>query len=61
MRISGKGLMKQALANEARIARKPLSPVELVGAMQDRMHKEVGKVRIPHVARSKTPERSQTL
>jgi hypothetical protein len=35
------------------VARAPRAPDELVGAMQDRVHKEVGKARVPRVARDR--------
>jgi DNA-binding transcriptional regulator YiaG len=41
------------LSIESRMARKPLPPAELAGAMQDRVHKEVGKARVPSVAKDR--------
>jgi DNA-binding transcriptional regulator YiaG len=39
------------LSAEARRARQPLPPEELVGALPDRPHKDTGIVRVPRVAR----------
>lgn len=38
---------------ESRMARKPFPPAELAGAMQDRVHKDVGKARVPRVAKDR--------
>lgn len=42
-----------ALSEEARRARQPLPPEELVGALQDRPHKDPGNARVPRVVRSR--------
>jgi hypothetical protein len=42
-----------AISVESRESRKPLTPAELAGAMQDRVHKDVGKARIPRVAKDR--------
>jgi hypothetical protein len=41
------------LSIASRMARKPLPPAELAGAMQDRVHKDVGKARVPRVAKDR--------
>jgi DNA-binding transcriptional regulator YiaG len=41
------------LSIESRMARKPPTPDDLAGAMQDRVHKEVGKARVPRVAKDR--------
>ena len=41
------------LSVEARLARVPHEPDELVGAMQDRIHEDVSKARVPRVARDR--------
>jgi DNA-binding transcriptional regulator YiaG len=41
------------LSIASRVARKPPTPAELAGAMQDRVHKEVGKARVPRVAKDR--------
>jgi hypothetical protein len=41
------------LSGEARSARAPLTPDELVDAMQNRVHKDVGQARAPRVARDR--------
>lgn len=33
------------------------SPADLAGALEDRVHLDVGRVRVPHVARYSTPNR----
>jgi len=42
-----------ALSIASRVARKPPMPADLAGAMQDRVHKEVGKARVPRVAKDR--------
>lgn len=41
------------LSMESRVARKPPAPADLAGAMQDRVHTEVRKVRVPRVAKDR--------
>ena len=43
-----------ALAVDARVARAPHAPEDVVGSLPDRVHKEIGKVRVPRVARNRT-------
>lgn len=42
------------LATAAHIARIPYTPEDLAGALQDRVHQEVGKTRVPRLARKHT-------
>jgi len=39
------------LSKEVRRARQPLAPADRVGVLQDRPHTDVGKVRVPRVAK----------
>lgn len=41
------------LSSASRVARKPPTPADLAGAMQDRVHKDVGKARVPRVAKDR--------
>jgi DNA-binding transcriptional regulator YiaG len=43
-----------ALAVDARVARAPHAPEDVAGSLPDRVHTEVGKVRVPRVARDRT-------
>ena len=43
-----------ALAVDARVARAPHAPEDIAGSLPDRVHTEVGKVRVPRVARNRT-------
>jgi len=40
-----------ALAVDARVARAPHAPEDVAGSLPDRVHQEVGQVRVPRVAR----------
>lgn len=42
------------LSKEAQKARKPIPPEYLVDALQDSIHKEVGRSRVPKVAKRKS-------
>jgi DNA-binding transcriptional regulator YiaG len=42
------------LAVDAHLARAPHAPEDVAGSLPDRVHKEVGKVRVPQVARGHT-------
>lgn len=48
-------VIRQYVEDKVRRSRRttPRPPSELVGAMQDRVHKEVGEVRVPRVAKRK--------
>lgn len=46
-------LKPSPLSEEATRARKPLPPEVLAGALEDSVHKEIGKVRIPRVAKDR--------
>ena len=41
------------LSGGARLARVPLAPDELVGAIQDRVHKDIGKARTPRIIKGR--------
>jgi DNA-binding transcriptional regulator YiaG len=43
-----------ALAVDARVARAPHAPEDVAGSLPDRVHTEVGKLRVPRVARDRT-------
>jgi hypothetical protein len=43
-----------ALAVDARAARAPYAPEDVAGSLPDRVHTDVGKVRVPRVARGRT-------
>jgi hypothetical protein len=42
------------LAFDARLARAPHAPEDVAGSLPDRVHTEVGQVRVPRVARGRT-------
>ena len=43
-----------ALTVDARVARAPHAPEDVAGSLPDRVHTEVGKVRVPRVAKDRT-------
>jgi DNA-binding transcriptional regulator YiaG len=43
-----------ALAVDARVARAPHAPEDVAGSLPDRVHQEVGQVRVPRVARGRS-------
>lgn len=43
-----------ALAIDARVARAPHAPEDVAGSLPDRVHREVGKARVPRVAKDRT-------
>jgi len=43
-----------ALTVDARVARAPHAPEDVAGSLQDRVHTEVGQVRVPRVARGRS-------
>lgn len=45
--------LKQQLSERARAERRPPSPEELIGALQDRVHRDIGKSRVPKLGKRK--------